>query len=56
MSGESMLLNATEVKIIFGNLPPIHEIHSNMLEDLKVGVQNWQEDFSVGNVILKYVS
>ncbi|KAK6644547.1 hypothetical protein RUM43_000814 [Polyplax serrata] len=46
LEGENMILNATEVKIIFGNLPPIYEIHSNMLEELKWGVQNWKEDFN----------
>lgn len=56
LEGENMILNATEVKIIFGNLPPIYEIHSSMLEELKWGVHNWKEDFSVGNLILKYVS
>lgn len=56
LEGENMILNATEVKLIFGNLPPIYDIHSTMLEELKWGVQNWKEDFSVGSVILKYVS
>ena len=56
LDGENVILNATELKIIFGNLPPIYEIHLNMLEELKWGVQNWKEDFSVGNVILRYVS
>ena len=27
------LLNSTEIKIIFGNLPPIYEIHSKMLNE-----------------------
>ena len=27
------LLNQTEIKIIFGNLPPIYEIHSKMLAE-----------------------
>ena len=27
------LLNQTEIKIIFGNLPPIYDIHSKMLAE-----------------------
>lgn len=56
VESDDVILNATEVKIIFGNLPPIHEIHKGMLEELKWGIHNWREDFSIGNVILKYVS
>lgn len=56
LESENMILNATEVKIIFGNLPPIFDIHSNMLEELKWGIHNWKEDFCIGSVILKFVS
>lgn len=49
------LLDPTEVKIIFGNLPPIHEIHFGLLVQLKNAALNWREDISVGALILKYV-
>ena len=49
------LLDPTEVKIIFGNLPPIYEIHSALLLQLKKVAINWKEDTSVGALILKYV-
>lgn len=53
IEGDDPLLNATEIKIIFGNLPPIYHTHCQMLERLKHAAQNWTEDVSVGNIILK---
>ena len=50
------LLDPTEVKIIFGNLPPIFEIHSAMLLQLRKAAVSWREDFSVGSILLKHVS
>lgn len=54
MPDEEALLNNTELKIIFGNLPPIHETHVRMLEELRVASASWSEDRSIGNIILKY--
>ncbi|XP_014215681.1 protein ECT2 isoform X3 [Copidosoma floridanum] len=53
-SGE--LLNSTEAKIIFGNFPPIFEVHQNMLEELRYCASNWSEENSIGNIFLKYAS
>ncbi len=50
------LLNATEIKSIFGNLPPIYAAHCKMLNELNEMKANWSEDNSVGSLILKYVS
>lgn len=50
------LLNATELKIIFGHLPPIYQTHCNMLEEFKQMSARWNEDCSIGSLILKYVS
>lgn len=51
------LLNATEMRIIFGNLPPIYEVHSAMLQEFQNALgQNWREDFSIGDVLLKYAN
>ncbi|XP_046745411.1 protein ECT2 isoform X2 [Diprion similis] len=52
MSGE--LLNSTEAKIIFGNFPPIYEVHKKMLEELRYNASHWAEDVSIGNIFLKY--
>lgn len=54
MPESEALLNNTELKIIFGNLPPIYETHSKMLEELRWGSSHWSEDTSVGNILLKY--
>ena len=53
---DEMLLNNTEIKIIFGNVPLIYEIHLKMLDELRWMSLNWSEDKSIGNVILKYSS
>ena len=29
------LLNATEMRIVFGNLPPIYDVHAAMLEEFQ---------------------
>ncbi|XP_029345001.1 protein ECT2 isoform X2 [Acyrthosiphon pisum] len=50
------LLNNTEIKIIFGNVLPIYQVHREMLEELKCLATLWQEDSSIGNVFLKYSS
>lgn len=49
------LLNNTELKIIFGNLPPIYEVHKQMLEELRSAATNWKEEISIGKIFLKYV-
>lgn len=54
MPEEEALLNNTELKIIFGNLPPIYETHVKMLEELRWTSSHWTEERSIGNIILKY--
>ena len=56
LENEYQLLDPTEVKIIFGNLPPIHDIHFELLVQLKKAAFSWQEDVSVGALILKHVN
>ncbi|KAG6800616.1 protein ECT2 isoform X1 [Apis mellifera caucasica] len=48
------LLNCTEAKIIFGNFPPIYEVHKKMLEELRYSATHWMEDISIGNIFLKF--
>ncbi|XP_038208839.1 protein ECT2 [Zerene cesonia] len=48
------LLNNTELKIIFGNLPPIYELHQRMLEELRWSQTHWSEEVSIGRLVLKY--
>jgi len=53
---EDCLLTNTEIKIIFGNVLPIYQVHLKMLEELKCLATLWQEDSSIGSVFLKYVT
>ncbi|GBP31258.1 Protein ECT2 [Eumeta japonica] len=53
-SKNQALLNNTELKIIFGNLPPIYELHKRMLEDLRYAQANWSEEISIGKLVLDY--
>lgn len=50
------LLDNTERKIIFGNIPPILEIHEGIYSDLQKTIEKWDENCSIGNIFIKYVS
>ncbi|QQP40266.1 Protein ECT2like, partial [Caligus rogercresseyi] len=52
---EGTFLNPTETKIIFGNLPPILELHSQMLADFSALLSEWKDEAScIGDILLKY--
>ena len=46
------LLDQQEMKIIFGNLPPIRKVHTDMLKRLKELEANWSEEACIGTIIL----
>lgn len=48
------LLDPTELKIIFGHLPPIFEVHSKLCHDLMLLLSNWHEECCIGSIILKH--
>ncbi|XP_064615176.1 protein ECT2-like [Liolophura sinensis] len=48
------LLKPQESKIIFGNIPPIYEVHCKIRDELAEILSNWREDHSIGDVILKH--
>ncbi|KAI1285925.1 Protein ECT2 [Halotydeus destructor] len=49
--GATNHLDATEMKIIFGNLGPLIEIHEKLVEQLeKVVEHSWKENASIGQV------
>ncbi|XP_076254864.1 epithelial cell transforming 2 pebble isoform X4 [Rhynchophorus ferrugineus] len=54
MLDEDPLLNNTELNLIFGKLPPIHETHVKMLDELRWTKAHWSEERSIGDVIIKY--
>ena len=50
----TQFLNQTEINLIFGDLPPIYEVHVKMYNEFLAAINNWSEDFSVGEVYLRY--
>ena len=48
------LLNEQEMKIIFGMLPPILKVHTEMLQKLVAAEENWSENVTVGSIILQF--
>ncbi|KAJ8972508.1 hypothetical protein NQ314_000152 [Rhamnusium bicolor] len=54
MPDEEALLNNTELNLIFGKLPPIFETHLKMLDEFRWTSAHWNEDRSIGNIIVKY--
>ncbi|XP_034107800.1 protein ECT2 isoform X4 [Drosophila nasuta] len=48
------LLNKSEIKSIFGNFLPIHEVHQSMLEHLRKLHANWREDCLIGDIIIQH--
>ena len=49
------LLDGTDIKLIFGKIPPIYDTHMKIRDDLNDIINNWREDRSVGDVILRHV-
>ena len=47
---------AQDVKLIFGNIPPIYKVHCEIKEELMALMEDWTEDCLVGQVISKHVS
>ncbi len=47
------LLNNTEIKIIFGYLPPIFDVHKAMLTEFNDAIARWNENYSIGSVYLR---
>ncbi|XP_058457898.1 protein ECT2 isoform X2 [Malaya genurostris] len=51
---ENALLNKSELKSIFSNFLPIHDVHKRMLNRLKEIHGTWAEDQLIGQIILDY--
>lgn len=54
MPEEEALLNNTELNLIFGKLPPIYDTHVKMLDEFRWTSAHWNEERSIGNIIVKY--
>ena len=50
------ILDPQDIKVVFGKLPPIYEVHTKIRDDLTEIVNNWHEEQSIGSVILSHVS
>ncbi|CAG2211731.1 ARHGEF31 [Mytilus edulis] len=48
------ILGAQEVKLIFGNIPPIYEVHCKIRDSLSQIVDNWNEEVSVGDIFIEH--
>lgn len=48
------LLSATDIKIIFGKIPPILELHKAIRDDLAAVLQKWRDDIPVARIILEH--
>ncbi|KRY20655.1 Sphingosine-1-phosphate lyase 1 [Trichinella patagoniensis] len=49
------LLDSAEMKLIFGNLPPIYVIHQKLHKELANLIAHWSEDRCIGNVWLQHL-
>ncbi|CAH1975798.1 unnamed protein product [Acanthoscelides obtectus] len=54
MPEEEALLNNTELNLIFGKLPLIYETHVKMLDEFRWTSVHWNEERTIGNIIVKY--
>jgi len=50
------ILAAPDVKLIFGNIPAIYNIHCSIKDELTNMVETWHEEKLVGAVVGKHVS
>ncbi|XP_059922631.1 protein ECT2 isoform X2 [Gadus macrocephalus] len=48
------ILAQEEIKTIFGSIPDIYDVHRKIKADLEELLNDWSEDKSIGNIILKY--
>lgn len=48
------LLDSTEVRLIFGHLPAIYEVHRSLQQRLQGMLRAWSEEHSVGEAVLAH--
>ena len=49
-------LDATDMKTIFGNIPPLLELHESLCKELNELISKWKETNSIGQAFIKHVS
>nr|XP_040222614.2 protein ECT2 isoform X1 [Anopheles coluzzii] len=54
VENENRLLNKSELRSIFGNFLPIHDVHKRMLDRLKAIHACWSEEVLIGQIVLDH--
>ncbi|XP_052899301.1 protein ECT2 isoform X2 [Anopheles moucheti] len=54
VENENPLLNKSELRSIFGNFLPIHDVHKRMLDRLKLIHTSWSEEVLIGQIVLDH--
>ncbi|XP_049291037.1 protein ECT2 isoform X2 [Anopheles funestus] len=54
VENENPLLNKSELRSIFGNFLPIHDVHKRMLDRLKAIHACWSEEVLIGQIVLDH--
>ncbi|XP_053667102.1 protein ECT2 [Anopheles marshallii] len=54
VESENPLLNKSELRSIFGNFLPIHDVHKRMLDRLKMIHTSWSEEVLIGQIVLDH--
>jgi len=49
------ILDAQDVKVIFGGIPPIYDIHIKIRDELSETVSRWCDDAPVGAIFMHHV-
>ena len=49
------LLDPTDVKMIFGKIPPIYDVHMKMRDELSELTHDWDENCLVGDIYIRNV-
>ncbi|CAL4094312.1 unnamed protein product [Meganyctiphanes norvegica] len=48
------MLDPQDLRYIFGNVPPVRDVHTRMRNDLLKLAHDWRDDASIGDIILNY--
>uniref|UniRef100_A0A182LRQ1 Pebble n=1 Tax=Anopheles culicifacies TaxID=139723 RepID=A0A182LRQ1_9DIPT len=54
VENENPLLNKSELRSIFGNFLPIHDVHKRMLDRLRAIHACWSEEVLIGQIVLDH--
>ena len=50
------ILDSQDVKVVFGGIPSIYDVHIKIRDELNEMISRWSDDESVGNIFLRHVS